>query len=123
IVLKIEVRVGLVIEVLTKPLPIKINPKVVADAPAYQLLLRMRLRVIAHIAAFEVCVEPSRETHVRAVILCLAISVQTVIEMATVAVVPDLISQTIARAIVAVGLARPRWIRRCRIVTNEATVG
>src|SRR5437868_3840215 len=83
----------------------------------------MRLRVIAQIGAFEVCVEPSRETHVGAVILCLAVAVYSVIEMAAVAVVPELISETVARAIVVVGLTRPRRIRRCRIVTNKATIG
>ena len=103
-------------------MPIKIGPEIVVEVPVDQLCFRFLFRAITQICAFKVSVESPRETHIGAIVLRLTISVGAVIEVSPVAVVPELICESVAGAIIIVGLRWPVWISRRRIVSGKTSI-
>src|SRR5206468_9527701 len=88
-----------------------------------QLGFRLLFGTVTEIAAFKVGVQSARESHVGAVIPGLSVAVRSVVEMPSVAVVVEPVSEAIAGAIIVVGCAGARRIAGSWIVTYKTTFG
>ena len=120
--LKVQVHARFVVDILTQTLPVEVHAGVVVHVPLDESGFRLWLRAVSHIAAFKVRIEAPGKAHVGAIVLRLAIAVEAIIEMTAIAVVTEVVGETIAGAIVAARLPRPEWIRCGRSKADKTSI-
>src|ERR1043166_7092198 len=120
--LELKVHSRFLVKILAEPLPVEVTAKIGVKAPVNQFCLRLLLRAIPNITSGEVCVQPPRESHIRAIVLRLAIPVRAVVEVAAVAIVLPTVSEAFAGAVVIGRFARTSGIAFHRIEPHKATI-